>query len=40
MRAEERSVNALLRAKQQDLQAIHDRVRADEDRAWRETLQH
>ena len=32
MRAEERRVDALLRAKQQDLQAIHDRVRAEEDR--------
>ena len=40
MRAEERLVDALLRAKQQDLQAINDRVCAEEDRAQREALQH
>ena len=33
MRAEERRMDALLRAKQQDLQVIHDLVRAAEDRA-------
>ena len=40
MRAEERRLDALLRAKQQDFQAIHDRVRAEEARAQREALQH
>ena len=40
MRAEERRMNALLRAKEQDLQAIHDRVRTEDDRAEREVLQH
>ena len=33
MRAEERRLEALLRANQQNLQAIHDRVRAEKDRA-------
>ena len=40
MRAEERLVDALLRAKQQDLQAIHECVRAEKDRAQRVALQH
>ena len=40
MCAEERRVDALLSAKQQDLQAINDRVCAEEDRAQREALQH
>ena len=40
MRTEERRVDALLCAKQQDLQAINDRVRAEEDRAQHEFLQH
>lgn len=39
MRAEKRRVNALLRAKQQNLKAIHDRVRT-EDVAQREFLTH
>ena len=33
-------MDTLLRAKQQYLQAIHDRVRAEEDSAQRESLQH
>ena len=40
MRAEERRLDAFLRANQQDLQAIHDRVREEEDCAQREFLQH
>ena len=33
-------MDALLRAKQLDLEAIHDRLRAEDDRAQREVLQH
>ena len=40
MCAKECRVNALLRAKQLDLQAIDDHVRAEKDRAQREFLQH
>ena len=36
MYAEERRVDAILQAKQRDLQALHDQMRAEEDRARRE----
>ena len=38
--AEERRVDAILQAKQRDLLALHDQMRADEDRARREYEQH
>ena len=40
MCAEERRVDALLQAKQRDLQALHDQMRAEDDRARREFQQH
>ena len=38
--AEERRVDAILQAKQLDLQALHDQMRAEKDRARREYEQH
>ena len=38
--AEERRVDAILQAKQRDLQALHDQIRAEKDRACREYEHH